>query len=289
MTRFYLGTHEPAWLSSGWFWLDRDRWNADVPDDSVPMFVSHERLADRRQLDRALRPWACDSGGYGQITRHGNFLDSPAEYVAAVRRYEQEIGRLEWAASQDHMMEDKALKATGLTVADHHRLTVENYVELVDLWGGDPATALIKPTLQGRTPDDYARHWDLYYRYGVDLNSVSLLALGSVCRLQATPVLGAIIRTVRSLSPTVPLHGFGVKSQGLALYGHELASADSLAWSDGARRRRVKHWRCRKTHEVCSSCPVYALDWRDNTVLPALAHAGTGPQQLDLFTEGTAA
>ncbi|MGY6651435.1 deazapurine DNA modification protein DpdA family protein [Amycolatopsis sp. TRM77291] len=46
--RFFLGTHQPAWLAR---------------DLRVPLLVSHQRLAGRRTLPRALGQRALDSGG----------------------------------------------------------------------------------------------------------------------------------------------------------------------------------------------------------------------------------
>jgi hypothetical protein len=281
-TEFWLGTSDPTWLWLNWFWLDRDRWKAEAPVDDVPMFISHERLVGYRALERAVRPWALDSGGFSQITRFGKFDDSPAEYVAAIRRYQDEIGGLAWAASQDWMTEDRALRASGLTIAEHHRRTVENYVTLVELLGAQPATAIVKPTLQGPEPDDYARCWDLYDTYGVDLTTVPLVALGSVCRQESTPVLGKIIAAVRRQSPRVRLHGFGVKTHGIRAYGHLMSSMDSMAWSFGARRRKIKDPRCRKYHEVCSSCFIYASTWRDK-VLAGLSAPAADPARTPLL------
>lgn len=35
---------------------------------------------------------------FSELARHGSWTVSPAEYVAAVRRYRDEIGGLEWGA-----------------------------------------------------------------------------------------------------------------------------------------------------------------------------------------------
>ena len=80
--------------------------------------------------------------------------------------------------------------------------------------------------------------------------------------------------------PDLRLHGFGVKILGLARYGHLLASADSLAWSEDARRRGhpmpgcPPHRpgcppRCRAHHANCANCLRYALHWRAAKVLAA--------------------
>jgi hypothetical protein len=71
-------------------------------------------------------------------------------------------------------------------------------------------------------------HWrciDLYAQAGVRLADYPLVGLGSVCRRQAT---GEITEIVRSLGVVLRLHGFGVKTSGLASYGRWLHSADSM-------------------------------------------------------------
>ena len=55
-----------------------------------------------------------------------------------------------------------------------------------------------------------------------------------MCRRQSTGQIAVIVTTLASLS--LRLHGFGIKTSGLHLYGHLLASADSMAWSYAARR-----------------------------------------------------
>jgi hypothetical protein len=65
---------------------------------AVPLFVSRRTLAPLRRLPRARAGWALDSGGFSELSLHGRWTTSPATYVAEVRRFEQEIGALEWAA-----------------------------------------------------------------------------------------------------------------------------------------------------------------------------------------------
>jgi hypothetical protein len=63
---------------------------------------------------------------------------------------------------------------------------------------------------------------------------------------------------VRSLQP-LRLHGFGVKTSGLAAYGSQLASADSMAWSYNGRRTRP----CPVSGLTsCANCLHHALEWR---------------------------
>jgi hypothetical protein len=160
--KFYLGTHMPQWLKK----LD------------VPLFVSHRRLAGRRTLPRARAGWALDSGGFTELSMYGRWHTEARDYVAAVRRYAEEIGNLEWAAPMDWMVEPAMLAKTGLSVRDHQRRTVENFLHLREL---APDLPFI-PVLQGWTIEDYLRCVDRYAAAGIDLTSYPTVGLGSVCR-----------------------------------------------------------------------------------------------------------
>lgn len=215
--RFYLGTHEPTWLNRS----------------HVALFVSAVRLRDRckRKLPRARAPWALDSGGFSVLSKHGGYPTTNREYAAEVRRWHDEIGMLEWAAVQDWMCEPVMIERTGLSVAEHQRRTVASYAELrFDVGVGLPWV----PVLQGYTHADYLRCLDLYDAAGFNLRELPLVGIGSVCRRQSTADAEVIIRdlTARGLR----LHGFGFKMGGLTRCRDVLASADSLAWSDGARK-----------------------------------------------------
>lgn len=155
--QFYLGTHHPAWLASA----------------PVPLFVSDRRLRGYKRLPRAGVSWALDSGGFTELFQHGSSQQgpTPAQYVAQIRRYYDEVGKLDWAASQDWMCEPWILKKTGLSIAEHHDRTVDNYVRLRDLAvAADVPEDLIWPTAQEWEPDDFLRCVDRYYRAGVDLS-----------------------------------------------------------------------------------------------------------------------
>jgi hypothetical protein len=112
----------------------------------------------------------------------------------------------------------------------------------------------------------------LYAASGIDLTREPLVGLGSVCRRQATAEIEAIVEMVTGQG--IRVHGFGVKTQGLARYGDLLASADSLAWSLRARHDRPLPG-CQ--HASCSSCLRYALAWRKR-VLAGMA----APRQMRL-------
>lgn len=249
---FYLGVPEPAWLKQ----------------TSVPLFVSHRRLARRSwppepgaRPPRALGPWALDSGGFTELTKYGRWVTTPEEYVHAVRTYTDLVGNLQWAAPQDWMVEPEMLERTGLTVEDHQERTVANYLELIELYGpGHPFV----PVLQGWELDEYHRCADSYASAGVVLEELPRVGLGTVCRRQDTDEAARILTSLADRIGHGRLHGFGVKTRGFdQLPVGLLASADSMAWSLNARKNpHLRRPGC--VHPACQNCIKYALWWRDN-------------------------
>jgi hypothetical protein len=245
----------------------------------VPLFVSDHRLS-RGRLPRALGPWALDSGGFTILQMRGRWTVTPEQYAARVRRYCDRVKGLLWCAPQDWMCEPAIIHGgtfgtlkfvgTGLSVLEHQQRTVANLIHLRRIAPDLPWV----PVLQGYSLRDYLRCIDLYSDAGIDLAAESLLGLGSVCRRQATSEIGEIVTAVRDAGLT-RLHGFGVKTQGLQLYGHLLTSADSQAWSARARRERIRlpgH-----PHRNCASCLQWALTWRADLLGETGARAVTKP------------
>lgn len=259
---FYLGTHRPRWL-------------VDAPRE-VSLFISHRVLAPMKKLPHPeWRHYAVDSGGFTELSMNGQWVTSPGEYVEALLRYDEEIGDIAWAAPQDWMCEPFMLQQTGLTVAEHQARTVANFVELEALW---PASrhgdCPIMPVIQGWTLPDYVACVGLYEAAGVRLaEHYPVVGVGSVCRRQSTGEIAEIFRVLAQMD--LPLHGFGVKTGGLARYGRWLTTADSMAWSYQARRHPPLPG-C-SGHKNCANCLTYALQWRDR-VLATL----DAPTQLDL-------
>jgi len=233
-TTLLLGTHKASWLAF---------------EDRPPLFVSLRTLALRRSLPAATCSWALDSGGFSELTMFGGWQTSEAEYVEAVRRFRDEIGSLAWVAPQDWMCEPFMLERTGLTIGEHQERTVRSVVSLRQQLG-----ELVIPVVQGYERDDYLRCAELYERAGLDLSGEPLVGVGSVCRRQSTAEAAVIFEALHPLR----LHGFGVKTLGLARYGPFLASADSLAWSYDARRSPPLPG-C--PHASCANCFAFAWRW----------------------------
>lgn len=228
----------------------------------IPLFVSHKRLVRYKRLPVARTSWALDSGAFSELSRHGRWTLSPADYVTAVRRYRDQIGQLAWAAPQDWMCEPHIVAATGLSVREHQERTVANLVKLRAL---APDLPFI-PVLQGWTLGDYLRCVELYRRQGIDLCGEPLVGLGSVCRRQATAEIGEIVETLAGLG--LRLHGFGVKISGLRRYGQYLMGADSMAWSfHGRHIGPCQHRRPGHSQPISeANCLPFALQWHKSVV-----------------------
>ena len=260
---FYLGAHRPRWLECS----------------PVPLFVSFATLAAYRRhgenMPQARCCWALDSGGFTELQRHGRWTWNYLDYGAAVVRLIEDCGAPPaFVAPQDWMCEPWVITGgvhgrvrfagTGLDVLAHQHLTVENFCLLREEFASCVPWI---PVLQGWTLGDYLRCVELYRQAGVDLAAEPLVGLGSVCRRQSTAEIAAIVGTLAGLG--LRLHAFGVKRAGLAQYGPQLASADSLAWSYGARPWRGQPGRRGEgcTHPgPCNNCLTWALQWRDETL-----------------------
>lgn len=246
--RFYLGTHMVGWLGQV----------------GVPLMVSRNRLNRRATLPKATAEWVLDSGGFTELQQHGRWRCSAAQYADEVARYSSEVGMLTWASPQDWMCEPTVIQGgtfkgvsfagTGLSVREHQVRTVANYLELKALG------CLVIPVLQGHTLADYQQCAEMYADAGVELQAENVVGLGSVCRREATDEIGQIVAMLSERG--IKLHGYGCKAGAVERYGWMLASADSMAWSYGGRRRGT----CTHLKSRCASCLHWALAWREQVI-----------------------
>lgn len=252
---FYLGTHKAHWLRL----------------TSVPLFISVRTLRKLKRLPVALGPWAMDSGGFSELNMYGKWMTTPSEYVQDIRRAMEHCGNLQWCAAQDLMAEPFVIKKTGLSVKEHIKRTVDNFIELRSIAPDLP----IVPTIQGFTLDEYLSCVDLYERSGVELRKEKLVSVGTMCRRQGTQEAHLILHALHKHG--LKLHAFGFKKAGLMMSRRFIESSDSLAWSMDARKNQPV--RCGGTHKKCANCITFALNWREK-LLKDLAFAD---KQLDLF------
>ncbi|MFJ4731799.1 hypothetical protein ACIP6V_05660 [Streptomyces sp. NPDC088770] len=266
--RFYLTTHKRHWVKL----------------TNVPLFLKSEHFTAAAKLYPALGPYAVDSGGFSELQRHGRWTRTPRQYVSDLRRIWECVGPYDWAAPQDWMCEDLIIHGgtagpltfvgTHLSVAEHQRRTVANFLELRSL----APDLRIAPVVQGDNVPAYERCLELYEKAGVNLRREPVVGLGSVCRLQSTREGAAIVTAMAAHG--LKLHGFGFKILGLERVGHLLASADSAAWSYHARKRPPLPGH---PHKNCANCLAYALRWRTRVLAAIPTHRQT------LLTDGSAA
>ncbi len=174
-----------------------------------------------------------DSGAFMELKLHGRYRDSVAEYAAQIRRWAR-CGTLVAAVAQDYMCEPFMLERTGLTVAEHQRLTIERYDALL----AEQTGTYVLPVLQGYTPAEYVDH---IRQYGSRLAAGAWVGVGSVCKRNGDPgAIRDVLYSISRMRPDLRLHGFGVKRTALSLgiVRDYLYSADSMAWSFAARKAR---------------------------------------------------
>lgn len=244
---FYLGTHVVN----------------HVEKTDIPMFVSFRQLKNRKKQLKNKGRLAIDSGGFSELSLHGEWTISPLEYVNGLNRLVSEIGlTIDWAAQQDWMVEPFMLEKTGLSLLEHQQRTVDNFLTLRSM----ECKVHIIPVLQGQTLDDYFNHFEMFEVAGVDLRSEPLVGVGSVCRRQASNEISHIMNCLHAKG--IKIHGFGVKTLGLEKFSNALFTADSMAWSFGARRLK-EHCSIHRPNPTtlnCANCLQYALEWREKVV-----------------------
>lgn len=221
--RFFCGLHQPS---------DAKHFDA--------CFVSVNRLRGRKGPFR-VTDWIMDSGAFTEISTHGAYRHSVAEYAAEIRRWATN-GNLLAAVAQDWMCEPWIVAKTGLSVQEHQRMTIERYDALQ---AEDTAGVYVMPVLQGYEPDEYVHHIRLY---GDRLARGAWVGVGSICKRNANPwAIEAVLLAIHSERPDLQLHGFGLKATALrsALVFDLLHTADSMAWSYQARMegRNANDWR----------------------------------------------
>jgi hypothetical protein len=219
------------------------------------ILVSYGRLRELQVLPVASAPWVCDSRGFNEIAEHGRWTIPAEQYVADLRRYAAEIGRMEWAAPQDWPAAAHLLAKTGLTEQEHQVRTIESVKTLRALAPELPIIAVVT----GETLAGYLRHLAMYRAAGIDLRDEKLVVgVGALVKRPAAEAAD-IIRTLHAAG-LKRLHGFGVKGEVLSLVGPLLESVDSASWSmeirmraDGPCPHGLVKWE--------RNCPVAAQQW----------------------------
>ena len=210
--RFFIGLHQPS---------DAKHFEC--------AFVSVNRLRSRKSHFE-VGDWIMDSGAFTEIAQYGGYRHPVSDYANEIRRWVG-CGNLLAAVSQDYMCESHMMDKTGLTIADHQRLTIYRYDALV----AEDVGVYIMPVLQGYDPADYVSHIN---QYGDRLAFGAWVGVGSVCKRNGNPAaIEQVLRAILTERPDLKLHGFGLKSTALgsAYVYDNLHTADSMAWSFAAR------------------------------------------------------
>lgn len=210
--RFFPGLHQPS-----------DAKHFDC------CFISISRIRNRKG-PFAVGDWILDGQAFTTIKTYGGYPEPPAEYAAQAARWKKN-GNLLAYVTQDYMCEPSMLAITGMTVADHQRLTIERYDALLACDAG----VYLMPVLQGYEPQEYVNH---IRQYGDRLTQGMWVGVGSVCKRNSSPkrILDVLI-AIKTERPDLRLHGFGLKITALAqgTIRALLETADSMAWSYAGR------------------------------------------------------
>ena len=157
MNEYYVGTdrHTLAWKR-----------NAMISANSLVRTEDGKNMYRKEPVH--VRKWIMDSGAFTQITKWGDFVMSPEEYIR-LACYFQWCGDLQCIVSQDYMCEPdviQGLKDRGIraSVRVHQQKTVERYMELLDLADKYELRVPIMPVLQGWEVEDYKQHLEMYDR-----------------------------------------------------------------------------------------------------------------------------
>lgn len=236
---FWLGTDLPLWLGR-----------------TPHRLILTRRVMVRRSYPRALGPWFLDSGAFTELADHGRWAMTPTQWVGLARRCAEHVGQLAHVSTQDWLCVPRVLDATGGTVADHQARTLESWHTLTQLAPELPWV----PTLQGWHPDDYLAHAEMYEAEDTRLADLPLVGVGSIATRQHSRVVGELVVALHDLGLR-NLHAFGAKRMGLASWGWAVASADSQGWSLDARWSDGPRCRPDATHQRCTRCLPWALEW----------------------------
>ena len=220
--------------------------------------VSVTRMPKRKPIV-ASSAWVLDSGGFTELALYGGWRSTAKQHADNVRRISSSSTNMLWASPQDWMCEPSMLAKTKKTVKEHQALTITNFLELRNTAADLP----IIPVLQGWVLADYLSHVEQYASAGINLESESIVGVGSVCRRQGTSEATEIFRRLADLG--LRLHAFGLKTQGLRTSSGIVKSSDSMAWSYSARKKTLRCGRLnsRTGNPIasCSNCWHAALEW----------------------------
>ncbi len=249
--RFYIGLHQPSdarHFQRVCISVNRVRGRRST------VLIGHENSGSA----------LLDSGAFTELTTYGAYRHSVGEYAQEVKRL-CKLMNLDACVAQDYMCEPFMLAKTGLSLADHQRLTIARYDELLT----HDLPCYVLPVLQGFAPSDYVDH---IQAYGDRFDLNSWVGVGSVCKRNTDPgSVSRVLQAIKVKRPDLRLHGFGVKLTALKhpAVRDLLYSADSMAWSFHARKngRSANDWREAFTFTQAVEMPRACAPWQTEMAL----------------------
>jgi len=179
-----------------------------------------------------------DSGGFPSSFIYNGYNKTDLEYLHFVKKT-----KATFFALRDYPCEPQILQKHNTTAKNQILRTVEHHIKLLDLLDYYDLSAKPIPVIQGWEIGDYLFCIDLFREHGLIGNGFDYIAIGSLCRRNATTQIRKIILTVRQeLKDSVKLHCFGTKIsvlKDLAVW-RAVYSVDSAAWDFDARWQRYR-------------------------------------------------
>jgi hypothetical protein len=213
---------------------------------SVPVMLPASSWARRGlstpRLPETITERAADCGGFVATRIWGEYRYSAEEYVDWLQRWQPV-----WAATMDYCCEDEITTGKPGIVRERQKRTTE---QAYHFWQRYRAVPWIwVPTLQGWHPEDYRVHaqellpllQEMQAYYGQA--SSWRVGVGTLCRRANVKMINQVLRAIRTVLPTTPLHLWGIKLAALkSLDLTHVVSSDSAAWHGlwGPRRQRLQ-------------------------------------------------
>lgn len=251
----------------------QEAYKVDAMISANALIRNNEGVLRTRKAPINVNRWMLDSGAFSQVTKYGDFIMSPEEYVRIAVRF-QDCGDLACIVTQDYMCEPEVmqfLQDTGndASVRIHQRKTVERYIRIMDEAEKQGLKVPVMPVLQGWEVEDYVDHLIMYTRMLSDLkyqrcglwknpfmdtphyhghtgellNTEQWIGIGSTCKRNKNPEI--VSQILDQLSDAMGefqlsksrIHLFGFKRTGLrnSRIKDRIYSADSFAYDYGDR------------------------------------------------------
>jgi hypothetical protein len=209
-----------------------------------------------RKAPIPVRRWMMDSGAFSQVTKYGDFIISPEEYVRIAVRF-QDCGDLACIVTQDYMCEPDVIKmlqdmGKQASVRIHQRKTVERYFEVLTEAKKQGLKVPVMPVLQGWEVEDYLYHFAMYEEARMELGIYSpyeWIGIGSTCKRNKNPEVVSDILDILDYNhgplSDYKIHLFGYKTTGLRCdkIKDRIYSSDSFAYDQADRFKGVSRTR----------------------------------------------